>query len=256
MDTRPCGAVKGLRVGRSDTRETAGGQAGGRGVDHGDPAPPLAPGRRHGPAPAPLRRPAAGGHLDTPLQGSGTGMATSGSIIPGITRWSTSTAGRSSCSARRPRTSSRLWLDRDRGILFRVGGSLGLAIPRYWAPAFCARPVPKVKPRITGRRPGLKYTRHSYRVAVQRACKRAGIEPWSPRQLRHTRATAIRKAFGLEAAKAVLGHLVRRSPRSPGRRGPGAGDAGHGRNGMISKRHLNPGNGHRQKSATFVLAPT
>jgi integrase len=55
-------------------------------------------------------------------------------------------------------------------------------------------------------RPRRVYTRHSYRVAVQRACKRAGIEAWSPRQLRHTRATAIRKTYGLEAAKAVLGH--------------------------------------------------
>jgi integrase len=55
-------------------------------------------------------------------------------------------------------------------------------------------------------RPGLKYTRRSYRVAVQRACKRAGIPAWSPRQPRHTRATMIRRAFGLEAAKAVLGH--------------------------------------------------
>ena len=54
--------------------------------------------------------------------------------------------------------------------------------------------------------PGLRYTRHSYRVAVQRACKRAGIPAWSPRQLRHTRATLIRQAYGLEAAKAVLGH--------------------------------------------------
>jgi integrase len=55
-------------------------------------------------------------------------------------------------------------------------------------------------------RPGLKYTRHSYRVAVQRACARAGIPAWSPRQLRHTRATMIRRTYGLEAAKAVLGH--------------------------------------------------
>ena len=59
-----------------------------------------------------------------------------------------------------------------------------------------------------GRRrgPGPKYTRHSYRVAIQRACRRAGIPPWSPHQLRHTRATMIRRDFGLEAAKAVLGH--------------------------------------------------
>jgi integrase len=67
-------------------------------------------------------------------------------------------------------------------------------------------PVELVEPKVLKLRPGSKYTRHSYRVAVQRACKRAGIEPWSPRQLRHTRATAIRQAFGLEAAKAVLGH--------------------------------------------------
>jgi integrase len=54
--------------------------------------------------------------------------------------------------------------------------------------------------------PGQRYTRHSYRVAVQRACRRAGIAVWSPRQLRHTRATTIRQAYRLEAAKAVLGH--------------------------------------------------
>ena len=54
--------------------------------------------------------------------------------------------------------------------------------------------------------PGRRYTRHSYRTAVQRACLRAGIAAWSPRQLRHTRATLIRQAYGLEAAKAVLGH--------------------------------------------------
>ena len=55
--------------------------------------------------------------------------------------------------------------------------------------------------------PGRRYTRHSYRTAVQRACLRAGIPAWSPRQLRHTRATLIRQVYGLEAAKAVLGHV-------------------------------------------------
>jgi integrase len=40
--------------------------------------------------------------------------------------------------------------------------------------------------------PGRRYTRHSYRTAVQRACRRAGIPVWSPRQLRHTRAARIR----------------------------------------------------------------
>ncbi len=51
------------------------------------------------------------------------------------------------------------------------------------------------------------YTRHSYLLAVRRACRRAKVPAWTPRQLRHTRATQIRHAFGsLEAAKAVLGH--------------------------------------------------
>jgi integrase len=53
---------------------------------------------------------------------------------------------------------------------------------------------------------GKKYTRHSYRIAIQRACRRAGIPVWSPLQLRHTRATEIRQAYGLEGAKSVLGH--------------------------------------------------
>ena len=52
-----------------------------------------------------------------------------------------------------------------------------------------------------------RYTRHSYRLAVRRACRRAGVPVWTPRQLRHTRATQIRHEFGtIEAAKAVLGH--------------------------------------------------
>ena len=101
----------------------------------------------------------------------------------------------------------RPWLERDAGVvLLRAGGDLGLELPA--APP--ARPSAEAgggrEPRVLKLRPGLKYTRHSYRVAVQRACKRAGIPAWSPRQLRHTRATMIRQAYGLEAAKAVLGH--------------------------------------------------
>jgi integrase len=61
----------------------------------------------------------------------------------------------------------------------------------------------KAKPK---RKPGERYTRRSYRVAVVRACQKAGVPPWSPLQLRHTAATRIRAQFGLEAAKAILGH--------------------------------------------------
>lgn len=65
--------------------------------------------------------------------------------------------------------------------------------------------IPPAK--LTQSRLNPRYTRHSYRLAVSRACRRAGVPVWSPRQLRHTRATQIRAVYGsLEAAKAVLGH--------------------------------------------------
>ena len=50
------------------------------------------------------------------------------------------------------------------------------------------------------------YNRRSYRQAIIRACRRAGIPEWTPIQLRHTAATIIRARFGLEAAQTVLGH--------------------------------------------------
>lgn len=50
------------------------------------------------------------------------------------------------------------------------------------------------------------YAPQTYRNAIIRACKKLGIDSWSPNQLRHTAATNIRKEFGLEAACAVLGH--------------------------------------------------
>jgi len=65
-------------------------------------------------------------------------------------------------------------------------------------------PVPHREP-PAGLNP--KYTRHSYRTAIQRACVRARVPVWAPNQLRHTRATQIRSEYGsIEAAKAVLGH--------------------------------------------------
>jgi integrase len=68
-------------------------------------------------------------------------------------------------------------------------------------------PVEDNEPRVLKLRPCLMCTRHSYLTAVQRACPRAGIPAWSPRQLRHTRASLIRKSYGLETAKAVLGYV-------------------------------------------------
>lgn len=45
-----------------------------------------------------------------------------------------------------------------------------------------------------------------YGKVIRRACKKAGVEPWSPNQLRHACATAVRRGFGADAARSVLGH--------------------------------------------------
>ena len=56
------------------------------------------------------------------------------------------------------------------------------------------------------RQPGEKYTTQSYGKAIVRACKANGIPHWTPNQLRHTRATMLRKTYGLDVAGSVLGH--------------------------------------------------
>lgn len=53
---------------------------------------------------------------------------------------------------------------------------------------------------------GSRYTRRSYYRAIARACEKAGIEVWGPNRLRHSAATALRKKYGIEAARVVLGH--------------------------------------------------
>ena len=58
------------------------------------------------------------------------------------------------------------------------------------------------------RRPGAAYTVASYRRAIARACEDAGVSRWTPHQLRHSCATRVRRRFGLEAARAVLGHAA------------------------------------------------
>jgi len=70
--------------------------------------------------------------------------------------------------------------------------------------------------------PGDYYDRRSYAWAIRRACEAAFPPPehvtekdrsawrrehrWSPNQLRHNAATYLRKQFGIEAARVVLGH--------------------------------------------------
>ena len=69
-----------------------------------------------------------------------------------------------------------------------------------------AKRRPKTRPR---RMPGRCYTTGSYARAIARACENAGVPHWSPNQLRHNAATFLRKEFGIDAARIILGH---RSP--------------------------------------------
>lgn len=61
------------------------------------------------------------------------------------------------------------------------------------------------------RPPRNRYDRDSYRRAITYAIRRArkagtAIPHWHPHQLRHSRATELRRTFGIEAAQVSLGH--------------------------------------------------
>lgn len=56
------------------------------------------------------------------------------------------------------------------------------------------------------RSPGASYGTAPVYRAIARACRKAGVPRWHPHQLRHTAATRLRKQFGIEAARVILGH--------------------------------------------------
>ncbi len=56
------------------------------------------------------------------------------------------------------------------------------------------------------RKPGTRWTTAAYTRSIHAACVRAGVEPWGANRLRHSFATEVRRRFGLEACRAVLGH--------------------------------------------------
>jgi integrase len=62
------------------------------------------------------------------------------------------------------------------------------------------------KQRKPRRVPGGHYTANTYLNAVKRACARAGVPAWHPNRLRHSAATLLRKEFGLDTSRVVLGH--------------------------------------------------
>jgi integrase len=70
-------------------------------------------------------------------------------------------------------------------------------------PSQAAREAKK-KPKRTA---GDYYRRDSYARAITRACELAKIEnKWSPNRLRHNAATELRKQFGIDVVRTILGH--------------------------------------------------
>jgi integrase len=69
-------------------------------------------------------------------------------------------------------------------------------------PSQAARPR-KTDPKRTL---GDHYSTRTYYHAIQYECKRAGVALWHPNRIRHATATRVRRDYGLDAARAVLGH--------------------------------------------------
>lgn len=46
----------------------------------------------------------------------------------------------------------------------------------------------------------------TYYRAIEKACRKAGVEKWAPNRLRHNAGTNIRARYGIEASRILLGH--------------------------------------------------
>lgn len=116
----------------------------------------------------------------------------------------------------KPDTQAYLFDPRDAEALRNANKRAGRKTPM--TPSQRAR-TRKSKPRVA---PQDHYTTGSYRRAIARACRKADrlahkkdptipadrvvVPQWHPHQLRHNAATRLRKEFGIESARVVLGH--------------------------------------------------
>lgn len=106
-------------------------------------------------------------------------------------------------------------IDRSGDVwLYRPGRHKGSHLGRHRVLGIGPKAQELLSPRMLGagsghvflNRSGLPYDKDSYAKRIRVACRRAGIEAWAPNRLRHSQATAIRAAFGLEGAQVSLGH--------------------------------------------------
>lgn len=70
------------------------------------------------------------------------------------------------------------------------------------------RPGQPQAARRTDRVVGDHFTVASYRRAVDRGCKAAGIPTWNPNRLRHNAGTFLRREYGIDLAQTILGHRI------------------------------------------------
>lgn len=66
-----------------------------------------------------------------------------------------------------------------------------------------AKPAAPHVPRVLGE----AWTTDAYTRTIHAACARAKIKPWGANRLRHTFGTEVRRKFGLDTCRAVLGHV-------------------------------------------------
>ena len=101
-----------------------------------------------------------------------------------------------------------------RAILERHrGGDIPFSPLRSMAEHMAARKAARVTP-VYGRTKsphvprvlGERWTTDAYTRTIRAACQKANLTPWGANRLRHAFGTEVRRSFGLEAARAVLGH--------------------------------------------------
>lgn len=94
------------------------------------------------------------------------------------------------------------------------GGDIPFSPARAMTEYFDALREARVTPFYGGKDPdahvprkfGEMWRTDSYTGSIAAACRRADIKPWGANRLRHAFATQVRRQFGLDAARAVLGH--------------------------------------------------
>ena len=107
---------------------------------------------------------------------------------------------------------SGLWGAEKIGVFFSPAQSVAewMAAKRAMrkSPFYPCRDESFTRSRPDARKPRNAWGTSEYNNSIAKACKRAGVEKWSPNQLRHSFATEVRRKFGLEACRAVLGHSM------------------------------------------------